>query len=149
MSKILQHKIDAPNDFGEIVAENQKAGLYDIDESNPKDISGSKKVNLSLVPPVPNILEAKVMELGANKYGPFNWRETKVRLTVYQSATLRHLYAIMDGQDIDSESGISHWAHIRANTGIVLDAQESGTLIDDRKVSGKAADVLHRMETKS
>lgn len=115
------------------------------DTTNPKDRIGSKKVDLSLVPPVADILESQVMQLGADKYGAFNWRDTSVRLTVYIAAVLRHMSAIRDGQDIDPESGISHWAHIRANTGIILDAMESGKLIDDRKTSGKAADVLQRL----
>jgi hypothetical protein len=118
------------------------------DTTNPKDMVGSKKVNLSLVPPVANIYEAKVMELGAAKYGPWNWRDTPVRLSVYLSASLRHLAAITDGQDIDPESGMSHIAHVRANTGILLDALEQGTLIDDRKTSGKAAEVLMKVEKK-
>jgi len=122
--------------------------IRDVDTSNPKDRAGSKKVNLSLIPPVANIYEAKVMELGAAKYGPYNWRDTPVRLTVYLSATLRHLYAKMDGQDIDPESGQPHDAHIRANMGIILDAKENGTLIDDRKTPGKAPDVLTKVEQK-
>ncbi len=137
----------------DISNEDQINGRYDEthnpmikDTTNPKDALGSKKVSLSLIPPVANILEAKVMELGAAKYKAFNWRETSIRQTVYQDATLRHLYAIMDGQDIDPESGISHWAHIRANTGIVLDAKEQGTLVDDRKTPGRAAETLIKVE---
>ena len=56
---------------------DRKEKLSTQDNSNPKDLIGSKKVNLHLIPPTANILEAKVMELGANKYGAFNWRDTK------------------------------------------------------------------------
>ncbi len=118
------------------------------DTSNPKDKVGSKKVNLSLIPPVANIYEARVMELGASKYGEKNWRDSPVRLSVYISASLRHFAALSDGQDIDHESGQPHIAHIRANTGILLDALEQGTLIDDRKTAGKAAEVLIKVEKK-
>jgi hypothetical protein len=40
-----------------------------------------------------------------------------------------------DGQDIDPESGQSHLAHVRANMGILLDAEANGCLQDDRPSS--------------
>ena len=122
--------------------------VSDGSSANPKDRVGSKKVNLSLVPPVANIYEAKVMELGAKKYNAYNWRDTPVKLSVYLSAILRHYSALADGQEFDPESGLPHIAHIRANTGILLDAREQGTLIDDRKTAGKAAEVLLKVEKK-
>ncbi len=113
------------------------------DKSNPKDAQGSAKVQLHLVPAVADIEEALVMEGGAVKYGPYNWREGRgVRKSVYISAIRRHLAALQDGQWIDPESGHPHIAHIRANTGIMLDAHSLGKLIDDMPSKGKAADVI-------
>ena len=40
--------------------------------------------------------------------------------------------------------GHPHIAHIRANTGIMLDAHSLGKLIDDMPTQGKAADVIAR-----
>lgn len=112
------------------------------DRTNPKDLIGDTKPQIHLVPPVATTYEAKVFELGAKKYGPYNWRGNPVRMTVYESAALRHLFAMMDGQTIDPESGQPHAAHVRACMGIILDAYATGNLIDDRPEPGKAASVI-------
>jgi hypothetical protein len=114
------------------------------DASNPKDILGLKKPPLRLVPPALLILVAKVMGLGAKKYGPYNWRTLKVRKSVYLEAAMRHLLAAMDGEDADPESGIPHEAHVAACMGILLDAQALGVLIDDRPPKGPAAALIKK-----
>lgn len=108
-------------------------------DSNPKSAFGMTKPSASLVPPVAIIQEAAVFGLGAAKYGAFNWRETSVSARVYLDAALRHAMAWADGEEVDPESGVSHLAHARACYGIVLDAQASGKLIDDRPIAGAAA----------
>ena len=72
------------------------------------------------------------MGLGARKYGPFNWRTSPVRATVYIAAAKRRLAQWLDGQNDDPESGVSHLAHARACLGILLDAQSLGKVVDDR-----------------
>ena len=109
------------------------------DPTNPKDRIASAKPQLHLIPPAANLYEATVMELGAKKYGAYNWREKKVRYTVYISAALRHLAAALDGEELDSESGVPHTAHVRACMGILLDAKATGNLVDDRPPKGAAA----------
>ena len=104
--------------------------------ANPKDRIGDTKPPLHLIPPTAEILEAVVMGLGARKYGPYNWRSAHVRATVYIAAAKRHLAQWLDGQDDDSESGVSHLAHARACLGILLDAQSLHCLIDDRPPPG-------------
>ena len=98
---------------------------------------------------------AWVMKDGAEKYGPFNWRKTKVNASTYISATHRHFNAWTEGENIDPESGLHHLAHVAANIFILLDAILTKSLIDDRpkleKRSNKfegGADGLFR-ETKS
>jgi len=113
--------------------------------SNPKDAVGQLKPQLNLIPPSAQILESVVMALGAEKYGPFNWRESAVRASIYVAAAMRHLLAWADGQNEDPESGVSHLAHVRACMGIVLDAQSLGKLEDDRpKQSGEAAKLIEQ-----
>jgi hypothetical protein len=73
-----------------------------------------------------------VQKLGAEKYGPYNWRKTGVCASTYVSAIMRHLNAWRDGEDLDPESGISHIAHIATSCNILLDAGHCGTLQDDR-----------------
>lgn len=112
------------------------------DTTNPKDLIGVKKARLGLVPPALRILAAPAMALGAAKYGPFNWREKEVRLSVYLEAIQRHLAAYEDRQDNDEESGATHLSHVAACLAIIADASAVGKLIDDRPIPGGAADLL-------
>tara|TARA_A100001037_G_scaffold287811_1_gene297746 strand:- start:407 stop:724 length:318 start_codon:yes stop_codon:yes gene_type:complete len=92
------------------------------------------KVPLHLLPPAFNREVAHALKHGADKYGPWNWREEGRRLlaSTYIGAIRRHLDAWQDGEDIDPESGQAHLAHIAASVAILLDAQEHGTFEDDR-----------------
>ena len=56
----------------------------------------------------------KVMEHGATKYGPNNWKKG-LYITEVSESLLRHLFAFLEGEDIDEESGESHWGHILCN----------------------------------
>jgi len=125
-------------------AEPDKASS-ESDTTNPKDSLGLKKPPLRLVPAALHIFVAKVMGLGALKYGPYNWRTKKVRLTVYLEAAQRHILAKLDGQDVDPESGQPHEAHAAACMGIVLDAMATGNLIDDRPPAGAAERLLREL----
>lgn len=99
---------------------------------DPKGDAGSKKPPLALIPYPAAQQIAKVMQLGAAKYGPWNWRSARVTRMTYAHAIMRHLGAWVDGEDLDPESGQSHMAHIASSACIVLDAEASGTLADDR-----------------
>lgn len=103
--------------------------------NDPKGEAGSKKCPLHLLPTEPLRETAVAMKHGADKYGRFNWRQTKVLASVYHGAILRHLFAWADGEDDDPESGAPHLAHIAANAMILRDALKSGSLIDDRSAS--------------
>jgi len=115
------------------------------DTTNPKDIAGATKPQLHLIPPAASLYEAQVMALGATKYGAYNWREKKVRITVYISAAMRHLAQLLDGEDIDPESNQPHAAHVRSCMGIILDAMATGNLVDDRPTQGAASRLIGEM----
>lgn len=100
--------------------------------TNPKDARGRVKPSIEFIPPSAILAEAKVMALGAAKYGAFNWRGNAVQAGVYYSAAFRHMAAWFEGEDTDPESGASHLAHARACFGILIDAAERGCLLDDR-----------------
>ena len=100
--------------------------------TDPKAIEGAKKTQLHLLPPVALAEAAKAHQQGADKYGPFNWRETKVCASTYISAMMRHLDLWRDGEDLAPDSGVSHLGHIIAGANILLDAAHCGTLVDDR-----------------
>lgn len=114
------------------------------DKSNPKDVMGSQKDLIHLVPPEAIRGISKAMKYGAREakradgtlgYGDYNWRFTKVRLTVYLDAIMRHTMALIDGQDLDPDSGLAHEYHIGANIAIIADAKKYNCLIDDRPKS--------------
>jgi hypothetical protein len=114
------------------------------DSTNPKQKYGDKKVPLAFVPPASIIYEALAFKEGARKYGAYNWREKKVELMTYLHAALRHLYAMLDGEELDPESGLHHIGHVKACMGILADARETGNLIDNRPPRGTAGDILRR-----
>jgi len=118
------------------------------DDRNPKDLLGALKPCLNLIPPVFLILVAKVMELGAKKYSPYNWRAKKVLGSIYLAAAMRHILSYQDGEDNDPESGTNHLAHAAACMGIMLDAAANDCLVDDRPIKGKAAEVIRQLTVK-
>jgi hypothetical protein len=101
--------------------------------TDPKALAGIHKTPLHLIPPLAKTAQANVHALGAKKYGSYNWRENNVALTVYLGAMLRHIDAVLMGEDTDPESGEHHLAHVAAGCNIVIDAKAFGTLVDDRK----------------
>jgi len=127
-------------------------------ETNPKDKVGSLKVDLSVVPPASIIYEAQAMYYGAYLapkvdgtfgYGPFNWRDQPITLSRYYSAAMRHGFDFWDGEDLASDSLVHHLGHWKAGIGIIIDALECGTLIDDRpKVKGPAAALFEHLRKK-
>lgn len=56
----------------------------------------------------------KVMEYGAVKYAPENWKKGLNKKEILESLT-RHLFALIDGEKYDQESGLEHIGHIMAN----------------------------------
>lgn len=57
---------------------------------------------------------AKVRRFGIDKHGASeDWLTTEPRQ--HYDATLRHLYKIIDGEQIDPESGLLHLAHAITN----------------------------------
>ena len=103
--------------------------------NDPKGAAGALKTPLGLIPPYAMEQTAWAHKLGAEKYGPFNWRDTGVCATTYVNAIMRHLNAWRDGEDLDQESGISHLAHVACSCNILLDADYCNTLQDDRNTT--------------
>lgn len=127
------------------LTDSEVAGFFGIDAGiNPKDLCGARKPPLHLIPPSASIQESLVLHGGATKYGTWNWREKKISLMEYVGAIKRHLDQWVDGQDLDSESGLPHLAHARATTGIMIDAIECGCIVDDRPKPGQAAEMIRR-----
>lgn len=100
--------------------------------TNPKDALGIKKVPMSTIPS-PVIAEVGVGMLeGASKYGRHNFRCIGVRGSVYYDATMRHLMAWWEGEDIDADSGLSHVTKAICSLVVLRDAMMQGKFNDDR-----------------
>lgn len=119
------------------------------DDGNPKDRLGVKKAPLGLLSGVAKIYFSLAFAEGARKYGEFNWRQKKVKRTVYLDAIERHLIALRAGEDIDPDSGLPHEAKIGACCALLLDAAAAGCLIDDRYEKDGAAVLLNALAAQS
>jgi len=100
--------------------------------TNPKDVLGSKKISLSLVPWTAIIGMATAFLEGALKYGRFNWRVKGVRASIYVDANLRHLAKYFNGQTRDKATRVHHLDNAMACLAIMRDAEVYGCLVDDR-----------------
>lgn len=105
-------------------------------DNNPKTAIGVTKVPLHLVPPSAKHYLALALADGAMKYGPYNWRDAAISVSVYKSALERHVDAFWDGEDLAKDSGIHHIAHAMACCALILDAMTVGRLNDDRPTRG-------------
>lgn len=108
-------------------------------DNNPKTLVGASKVPLHLVPPSAKHFLAEALGDGARKYGPYNWRDSKISISTYKAAMERHMDAFWDGEDYASDSGVHHVAHAMACCALLLDAMSIDMLIDDRPTPGAAS----------
>lgn len=106
--------------------------------ADPKASQAIQKPQLQLVPPALNEETAKAFMRGAEKYGFFNWRENKVEMMTYLGAMKRHIDCLIEGEDIDPDTGAHHLGCVAAGCGIVLDARKHGTLVDNRPPKGQS-----------
>jgi hypothetical protein len=114
---------------------------------NPKEVQGVKKPPLHLIPPVAEIQMAMALKNGAEKYGPFNWRETNINLSTYIGAIKRHIASFADGENYATDSNVHHLAHIMACCAIALDSISLDLAEDDRPSPGKASEMIELFTT--
>lgn len=74
---------------------------------------------------------AQVMAFGAKKYAAHNWRQGFAWSRTLDAAS-RHLYAFIDGEDKDPESGLSHLAHAMCCLMFTLEFEKTHPELDDR-----------------
>lgn len=106
----------------------------DTKPTNPKDALGSSKTPLWVLPF--RVLRGVGMALfeGALKYGAYNWRDAGVRATIYYDAAINHLGDWWEGEDIDSDSGLSHIDKAIASLVVMRDSMYHGNFVDDRPI---------------
>jgi hypothetical protein len=92
------------------------------EDNNPKTRLGALKVPMHLVPPSAKIELAKALEDGGKKYGPYNWRDEPISMSVYYAAIQRHIDAWWDGEELAKDSGVHHLAHAMACCALLIDS---------------------------
>ncbi|MFL9582382.1 dATP/dGTP diphosphohydrolase domain-containing protein [Stenotrophomonas sp. AB1(2024)] len=118
-------------------------------DNNPKTAVGATKVPLHLVPPSAKHYLALALADGARKYGPYNWRDSKISVSVYVAAMHRHIDAFWDGEDFAEDSGVHHLAHAMACLALLLDANGVGMLQDDRPTPGAVGQLQYAFSNKN
>lgn len=89
------------------------------------------KPEMWLLPKKALIKLAKVLSFGKEKYGAHNWRNG-IAFSRLLSAALRHIFAYLDGESTDPETGYSHLAHAAVNLLFLLEQEETRPDLDDR-----------------
>jgi hypothetical protein len=84
-----------------------------------KDDAG--KPRFDLMPSAAELKIAEVLEYGARKYAPDNWRKVDNPEARYLAAALRHINAWRRGESRDKESGLSHLAHAATSLMFVME----------------------------
>jgi hypothetical protein len=99
---------------------------------NPKQLFGDRKPPLHLIHMIPQLHESAALHSGRLKYGRDNYLETPVEAMTYVGAVLRHLGQWVSGERVDQKELVHHLGAIRACTNILLTAEATGMLIDNR-----------------
>lgn len=79
----------------------------------------------------------RVMEYGAGKYSPHNWKKGMPH-TEISECLMRHLAAYLNGEDTDPESGLSHIGHIQSNAMMLQYNIKNHPELDDRYKGAEA-----------
>ena len=111
-------------------------------DTNPKTRFGMAKPPMALIPSTALVHMAEAFRDGAAKYGPANWRKDPVSASTYLNAALRHTHEWLDGEQEDPVSKVHHLAHAMSCLAILIDAQATNTLIDDRPPPAPTADLI-------
>lgn len=103
---------------------------------HPTHSTGAKREKLNTVrydympAQIVNESYGRVATFGATKYAPDNWRKGLPNSQIATSLQ-RHLWAYMEGEDKDPESGLSHLDHLLWNA-VALVYNHANNMCDDR-----------------
>jgi hypothetical protein len=111
------------------------AGVQNPMEGQIDNLTGQKhdggKPPMALLSSTALFEIAKVLEFGAKKYDPWNWKGG-FKWTRVASAVLRHIFQWLGGEDKDSETGLSHLAHASCGLLFLIDFEVNKLGEDDR-----------------
>lgn len=109
------------------------------DPETPKK-SDAQKPDMSLLHRYPLEQTALAFMDGAAKYGRNNFRENGgLEWNRLLAAALRHLTAFNSGENVASDSGLSHLSHAAANIFMLLEYEGTNNGIDNRFVVDKSS----------
>jgi Domain of unknown function (DUF5664) len=115
-----------------------KTPILDINPDKGGIKADSLKPDLSLIPTDAIWGTAAALSYGANKYARHNFRKG-IAYSRLVAATMRHLTAWNEGEELDSESGLSHLDHAMASLAMLKFMSVNKTEMDDRfKVEKKS-----------
>lgn len=146
------HQCGVKNDHAEYLAAQISIASGDLVADIEAQAMGVKfddnKPALGLIPALALEAEGRVWGAGAKKYSALNWHKGLLYSRIL-GASMRHLAAIMRGEDRDIESGEFHAAHVRCNMAMLIQFMEEGrTELDDRLKTNKSPMVGHNKENK-
>lgn len=78
------------------------------------------KPRMALVPASLGISAARALTYGAKKYKPNNWKKAET-IEDYISAFQRHFDAWREGEENETDSGLSHLDHLAANLAFLIE----------------------------
>lgn len=116
--------------------------------SNPKDLIGSNKLPMGLVPSSTQAYLALGHAEGHIKYGYYNFRDAGVKASIYIDALNRHMAKWINGEEEDPETTVPHLANAITCLSIIIDAKECNKLIDDRPKSAPVSGLIERFSQK-
>ena len=93
----------------------------------------SEKPKMNLLPPKAIVEISKVLTFGASKYDAENWRKLDDLQSRYTAGALRHIFAHMDGEELDSETNLSHLAHAMCCLLFKLEIELENAKIEEEK----------------
>ncbi len=134
------------SDKAVMAANENKAKCYDYCATK----SDAKKLRFDLIPPESLVGLAEVLTYGSIKYEDRNWEKGFKYSRVY-AALMRHMTAWFMGEDVDSESHLSHLDHAAFCVAVLKTFTERGTGTDDRirtdnHINGRMSEVRETKE---
>jgi hypothetical protein len=87
--------------------------VFEMSEEGKK--YDADKLDWSLLPIKSVQIVLQVLQLGSKKYSPDNWQKVPDARRRYKNAAARHTMAMLDGEWLDTESGLPHAAHAACN----------------------------------
>lgn len=108
----------------------KKLAIVEQEENKAKKFDNGKP-DLSILPVPALKLMSAAFTYGAGKYGRNNYKNG-LEVTRTLSAALRHIYAFLDGENNDPESGVNHLGHALASVAMTVYNLEKNPSKDDR-----------------